>query len=335
MPPRSKRLLSDVPTTVEGVTKTRLFFVTDVHGSNRCFRKFVNSAKFYQAGVLILGGDITGKTIVPVVKQPDGSHLARHIGNEVRITSESQLKEIMREISDAGAYPHVVDSDGYASLHDDPVKRDLLFNRLIVGRVEEWMRLAEERLGGSAVRCYISPGNDDLFEIDSKLNSSSYVINPEEKLVSIDDEHEMITLGYTNHTPWHSPREVDEHVLMDKIDKLTREVRDMRKAIFNLHVPPIGTTIDQAPKVGPDLKYVAKVGQVEVISAGSQSVRKAVEDHQPMLGLHGHIHESRGVVNIGRTLCANPGSEYGEGILRGFLADVDGDRVKSHLLTSG
>ncbi len=315
--------------------KTRLFFVTDVHGSNVCFRKFLNSAKFYGAEVLILGGDITGKTIVPVVKQSDGSYLARHIGNEVQIRGDAQLQETIQQVGDSGAYPYVMDAAAYASVQASPSERDRLFSELTVERIQEWMRVAEERLGASGVRCYISPGNDDIFEIDQVLNSSDYVVNPEDKVVKIDDEHEMITLGYTNHTPWHSPREVDESVLMEKIDKLAGGVGDMNRAIFNLHVPPIRTTIDQAPKVSEDLRYVAKVGQVEVTSAGSTSVRKAIEEHQPMLGLHGHIHESRGIVSIGRTLCANPGSEYGEGILRGFLADLEGGRVKSYLLTSG
>lgn len=315
--------------------KTRLFFVTDVHGSDRCFRKFINAAKFYEAGVIILGGDITGKVIVPVVDNSDGTYSATHIGNPVELSGKDKLAELLKQISDSGAYPFVSDSEGIEELQNKPEERNKLFARLMVERLQGWMRLAEERLKGSGVRCYISPGNDDIFDIDEALDSSSGVVNPEEKVVPIDDEHEMITLGYTNHTPWHSPREVDEFVLLQKIEKMAAGVENMKKAVFNLHVPPSGTTIDQAPKVSEELKYVAKVGQVEMISAGSASVRTAIERHQPMLGLHGHIHESRGVVTIGRTICANPGSEYGEGVLRGFLADIEGDKVRSYLLTSG
>ena len=197
------------------------------------------------------------------------------------------------------------------------------------------MSLAEERLGKTDVKCYISPGNDDLFEVDEVLNSSSYVINPEEKVVSIDGEHEMITLGYTNHTPWHSPREVDEEELGRKIERLAAGVKDMRTAVFNIHVPPINTPIDRAPMVDENLKVVVKSGQVQLPSAGSAACRSAIEKHQPMLGIHGHIHESHGFVTIGRTICANPGSDYGEGVLRGFLSVIVGVRIKSHLMTSG
>ena len=205
----------------------------------------------------------------------------------------------------------------------------------MVERVREWVALAEERLGKTSVKCYISPGNDDVFEVDPALSSSKYVVNPKERVVEIDGEHEMITLGTTNHTPWNSPREVDEDVLAKKISGMADQVRNMKSAVFNIHVPPIDTPIDKAPRIDENLKIVVKAGNVEMISAGSTACRAAIAKYQPMLGLHGHIHESRGIVKLGRTMCANPGSEYAEGILRGFLTDLEGDRIKTHLLTSG
>jgi len=235
----------------------------------------------------------------------------------------------------AGLYTRVMDRKEFEEISADPKSVTAAFNRAMVDRVAEWMRLAEERLGKTDVKCYISPGNDDLFDVDPVLNSSSYVINPEEKVVSIDGEHEMITLGYTNHTPWNSPREVDEDELGRKIEGLAAGVKNMKTAIFNIHVPPINTPIDMAPMVDKDLKVVVKSGQVQMTSAGSSACRAAVEKHQPMLGIHGHIHESHGFVMIGRTLCANPGSDYGEGVLRGFLTEIDGDRIKSHMITTG
>jgi len=217
----------------------------------------------------------------------------------------------------------------------DPKSVTAAFNKAMVDRVGDWMRLAEERLGSTDVKCYISPGNDDLFDVDPILDSSRYVINPEGKVVSIDGEHEMITLGYTNHTPWNSPREVDEDELGGMIEKMAEGVENMKTAIFNIHVPPIDTPIDKAPLVDKDLKVVVKAGQVQIGSAGSSACRAAIEKHQPMLGIHGHIHESHGFVMIGRTLCANPGSDYGEGVLRGFLTEIEGEKIRSHMLTTG
>ena len=315
--------------------KSRVYFITDVHGSNRCFKKFLNAAKFYGADVLILGGDITGKVLIPIVEHDGGSFRTTYLGEELTFKNREDVDVFERRVADSGAYTHILSPPGYEELRTDPGKVSALFRNLMVERLREWIALAEERLGKSSVKCLISPGNDDILEVDEALNSSTYVINPEGRVVDIDGEHEMITLGYTNHTPWKSPREVDEGVLAERIGTMADGVRKMRSAIFNIHVPPIDTPIDQAPRVDETLKIVVRAGTVEMISAGSSACRAAIEKYQPMLGLHGHIHESRGIVKIGRTLCANPGSEYGEGILRGFLADLDGERVKSYLLTSG
>jgi len=317
------------------LVKSRIFFITDVHGSTRCFKKFLNAAKFYKANILVLGGDLTGKVLIPIVDQGDGTFRCRFEGNELSLKNRKEVDDVIARATDAGLYTLVVTGTEYAEMSADPASITNAFNKAMVDRVADWMRLAEERLAKTDVKCYISPGNDDLFDVDPVLSSSSYVINPEEKVVSIDGEHEMITLGYTNHTPWNSPREVDEGVLGEKIENLASGVRNMKTAIFNIHVPPINTPIDVAPMVGKDLKVVVRAGQVQMTSAGSTACRAAVEKHQPMLGIHGHIHEAHGFVTIGRTLCINPGSEYGEGVLRGALTEVDGDRIRSHVLTTG
>ena len=314
---------------------SRVFFITDVHGSTRCFKKFLNAAKFYNAKILVLGGDLTGKVLIPIVEQGDGTFRCTYEGNQLNLKNREEVDAIVAKTTDAGLYTQLMSKKEFEEMAADPKNVTKAFNRAMVDRVKDWMRLSEERLGKTDVKCYISPGNDDLFEVDPVLDSSSYVINPERKVVSIDGEHEMITLGYTNHTPWNSPREVDEDELGKMIAGLTDNVKNMKTAIFNIHIPPINTPIDQAPMVDKDLKVVTRGGQQQMISAGSSAVRAAVEKHQPMMGIHGHIHESHGFVMIGRTLCANPGSDYGEGVLRGFLTEIEGDRIRSHILTTG
>jgi len=316
------------------VARSRIFFVTDVHGSNLCFRKFLNAAAFYKADVLILGGDITGKVMTPVVER-DGTFTAAHRGTDVVMKSKEEVHEFRKKAGDTGTYTHVVSPPELEELNADPARVEELFSKLIVERVQEWVALAQERLANTRVRCYISPGNDDILAVDPVLSSSRYVVAPEERVVEIDGEHEMITLGTTNRTPWNSPREVEEEVLAEKISSMAEKVRDMKSAIFNIHVPPIDTAIDQAPRVDEGYRIVVKAGEVQMMSAGSKACRDAILRYQPMLGLHGHIHESRGIVKLGRTLCANPGSEYTEGVLKGFLADVEGDQVKTDILTSG
>jgi uncharacterized protein len=317
------------------VATSRVFFITDVHGSTRCFKKFLNAANFYKANVLVLGGDLTGKVLIPIVDQENGTYQCTYEGNQMLLKNRADLDGLVARATDSGLYTQLMSRKEFDEISSDPKNIKAAFNKAMVGRVGDWIKLAEDRLGKTEVRCYISPGNDDIFDIDSVLSSSPYVVNPEEKVVPIDGDHEMITLGYTNHTPWNSPREVDEEELGKKIDRMASQVKEMKSAIFNIHVPPIDTLIDKAPMVDENMKVVVRANQVQMTSAGSSACRKAIESYQPMLGIHGHIHESKGIVKIGRTICANPGSEYGEGVLRGFLAQLTGDRIDSYILTSG
>ena len=317
------------------MSRTRIFFITDVHGSWRCFRKFVNAGKFYNAKVLILGGDITGKMIVPLIKQSDDTYKCSYAGNESLLKSREQVDDMIANVRDSGYYPYITEPKEVEELYSRPELIHQLFLKLMKETLRDWLRLAEERLRGTGISCYISPGNDDFFEIDEDLNSSSYVINPEEKVVYIDDEHEMITLGSTNHTPWNSPREVDEDVLQQKIDRMVSEVKDIKRSVFNIHVPPIDTLIDQAPKLDENFKPVISGGSLVMISAGSSAVRKSIERYQPLIAIHGHIHESRGMIKIGKTMCFNPGSEYSSGVLKGLLCDLEDNSIRSYMLTSG
>jgi len=314
---------------------TRVFFATDVHGSDKCFRKFVNAAKFYDAHVLILGGDITGKMVIPIVDVGNHSYTCTFLGNELTLSSDQDLANTVKNIRDAGYYPHISKPDEVSELRADKTKVDILFERLIVESIDGWVKFAHERLLNSNVKCYISPGNDDTFAIDKHLPDTSVVINPEGRVVKIDAMHEMITLGYTNPTPWDTPREVDENKLEAMVEGMCSDVKDMKNCIFNLHCPPRDTLLDQAPALDSNLKPIIKSGQFQFAPAGSLAVKKAVEKYQPLTGFHGHIHEARGVETIGKTVCFNPGSEYTEGILRGLLIDLEDKKIKSYMFTSG
>jgi hypothetical protein len=313
---------------------TRLFFITDVHGSDRCFRKFLNAAKVYKADALILGGDITGKMLIPIVEQGDGRYALTLFGEHVTIAG-SQLGETRKKISDAGQYSYVTNPAEIEELNTSQEKMERVFNECILATLTTWLNLAEERLKGTEVKCYISPGNDDKLEIDRLLVDSGHLVNPENRVVQLDGGYEMITLGYANRTPWNSPREVTEEELGGMIERLASGISRPENSIFNLHVPPFETELDKAPAVDAEFRYVKDGLTVKMIHVGSTAVRASIEKHQPLLGLHGHIHESRGFVRIGRTLCLNPGSEYGDGILRGALVNLEGNKVKTFILTSG
>jgi Icc-related predicted phosphoesterase len=317
------------------MTNTRIFFTSDVHGSEVCFMKFLNAAKFYEANVLILGGDITGKMIVPIVEEQDGCAFANFLGTQQVVKTKEERQALEKNIRNTGYYPFLTTPTEFEKLQADKKLVDELFSKVMADSVKRWVGIADERLKGMNVKCYISPGNDDRFDIDPVLKASSVVVCPEEETVSIDDHHEMVTSGWANTTPWHSPREVPEEELIKKFEPMLQKIQNMETSIFNLHCPPHNTPIDLAPELDETLKPVVKGGGVNMIHVGSITVRKLIEQYKPLLGLHGHIHESRGFVKIGRTLCINPGSEYGEGVLRGAIINLDQKGIKSHILTQG
>jgi Icc-related predicted phosphoesterase len=311
----------------------RIFYTTDVHGSEKCFRKFVSTAKFYKANVVILGGDITGKMIVPVVEREPGVFTATYDGAP-KSASTADVSALESSIRNAGLYPYKTNPSELEELHSSPDKVDALFTQLMVQSIQSWMSILDENLEGMEVKCFITPGNDDRPAIDDVVAKSAIAVNPEGHVIDIGG-YEMLSSGYSNPTPWNTPRECSEEELATRIETMAVQVKAMERCIFNLHCPPINSGLDSAPKLDENLKQVVQGGEIIMTPVGSVSVRKEIEMHRPMLGLHGHIHESRGSVKIGRTLCLNPGSEYNTGILRGLVVNLSNGKVKSYQQTSG
>ena len=328
----------------------KLFFVTDVHGSDMWFRKFLNALKVYKVNAGILLGDLSGKMINPIIEQPDGTYVCDFLGKRYVLKTPEELEEMKKKIALVGNYYFITTPEEVEKLMaegktlkgriDEKAKQitlvkgkvEELFDKLVCERLEQWMRLANERLKGTGIKMYIAPGNDDILEVDKVLDreSSDYVISCGDRKVYVDD-HEMITLSWANPTPWDTPRECGEEELAEKIENLVSQIDDMKGAIFNFHVPPYNTLLDVAPKLSEDLTPSVS----EEAHVGSTSVLEAIKKYQPLLGLHGHIHESRGIQRIGRTVCVNPGSEYTEGILRGVILFLEKYKVKHYMFTSG
>ncbi len=312
----------------------RLFYATDVHGSTRCFTKFVNAAEFYGVDALLLGGDITGKAIVPLVAA-DGRRRGHFLGEPVDVEEGEELDALERKIAATGYYAWRCTAEEEAETAADTDKQHALFVRLIVERVEQWMALAEERLEPRGIPCFVNAGNDDPPEIDAAIEASDWVQFLEGRVVELPDETQVASCGYANMTPWQCPRDVEEEELGGRLADVIEKLDDPERAIFNFHCPPYGTGIDSGPKLGADFRVTAGAGGVEMVPVGSRACREAIERHQPLLGLHGHLHESRGTYELGRTLCVNPGSEYTEGVLRGALFELKRGKVKSHQFTAG
>jgi len=319
---------------------TSLFFATDLHGSERTFRKFINAGKFYNVNVLVMGGDIQGKLMVPIIKEANGHHRATLQGRLEHLATEEELKALMGKMDILGFYYKVMEEDEFKSLQADSVAVHALFNELAKQKLVNWVSLAEERLNGTGIKCFVTGGNDDEWEVLAALkqDGAKSFFGCENEIVNVDDDHTMISVGISTPTPWKTPREVTEEELGKMIEEMAAKVPDMQKAIFNFHDPPKDSTLDTCPMLDWDKdppEQITKGGQVVLHGAGSVAVREAIEKHKPMLGLHGHIHESQSVAKIGRTTCINPGSEYAEGVLRGCIVNIVDGEVQGYQMTSG
>ncbi len=314
----------------------KLFFATDVHGSERCYAKFVNAAKHYGVDTLILGGDVCGKLIVPVVAAGDDKYHAVYHGDQVEVEGEERLNKLIGDLRYSGYYPFMTTSAELDAITNDKGTQDRLFLQLMADTLVRWVRLAEERLRGTGTRVYMMLGNDDEPVLTQYLEGSDVVQSAEGPVCDLGDGISMASYGYSNRTPWHAPRELDEDVLYSRIAEIADSMPENGTSIFNLHVPPIGSGLDTAPEIDEGLQPVVDLHGYVMTQAGSTAVRKAVESYQPLIGLHGHIHESRGNAKIGRTNCFNPGSEYNEGILKGVVLLIDTKKgLKDFMFTTG
>jgi Icc-related predicted phosphoesterase len=314
----------------------RIYFCSDIHASRKCWKKFLNAWKFYEADHIIVGGDITGKFVVPILERGGDTYAATFMGIERRVQGADELDALRTRIADAGQYAFVTTPDEYEEYEGDREKIDALFRRLVTERAEEWVREADEKLRGTGVRCFVSGANDDFFEIDDVIATSEVIEDPNGKVIELEGGFELLGMGYGNPTPWACPRDIPEDELTERIDKVAATVRNMDRALFSLHVPPLGSGLDLAPKLDDYLRpRVGAVG-LEMIPVGSTATRDAIVKYSPMIGLHGHIHESKGVKKLGGVTIANPGSEYGEGVLDGLLVDLDPKKgVKNVELVTG
>ncbi|HUK49400.1 MAG TPA: hypothetical protein VLV18_00070 [Terriglobales bacterium] len=316
---------------------TKIFYATDLHGSARCYDKLLSAAKFYKADILVLGGDLTGKMLVPIVDMGDGTYKADYIGLKT-LRGPDEVKTLELEITNSGYYPYRCDKAEMDELSASKDRVDNLFMTVMRDTLTKWVDRAETFLGQLGVTCYLTGGNDDYQQILDAIHDTSHVKNADNKVMKIDGTHEMVNLGWSNPTPWKCPRDHSEEELESATEKMVASVTDMQNCIFNIHVPPIECGLDTVAKLDDSVyppKPVFDKGQAVMIGAGSTSIRKEIEKHQPLVQLCGHVHESRGTTRIGKTLIVNPGSDYPDGMLRGAIVNIGDKKILSFQLTLG
>ena len=312
----------------------KVFFATDIHGSETCWRKFLNAAAFYKADMVILGGDVTGKVMVPIVSLQPGHWEVTFAGQKVQLDTEAELDNIKRKIRDRGYYPAVMSGDELDSLNAEDGSVDRRFTQEMTKGLEMWLDMADSKLRGGEIPCILNGGNDDIWEIDDIIERSPSVSFAESKVLDIGGFY-LASMGWTNPTPWNTFREAPEDVLAAKIDAVVSSIPDMSRAVFNFHAPPYGTGLDEAPALDENMRPMH--GGAVMKPVGSTAVKAAIQKYQPILSVHGHIHESKGVLRLGRTLTMNPGSSYSDGVLQGAVLDLNEKKgkVTRYILVNG
>ena len=315
----------------------RCYMCSDLHAANRAYRKLLNAVKLnqYEAQVVLIAGDLTGKAIVPIVQQGNGRYAASFLNQNYVVEAGEELQKLANNISDIGYYPHVTTPDEVEALSSDAAKMSELFHQKMIERVGEWVALAEERIGKSGVQFYMMPGNDDDRGVDEMIARSSYVINPVGKTIRLNDYHEMISFDYANPTPWHTPREWSEDEYYERVKAAAATLQDIQRAVFMIHVPPYDSGLDTAPELDKNMRPRVTMGDVLRVPVGSTGVRRAIQELQPLVSVHGHVHEAPGQARIGRTICFNAGSEAPQGILRGFVFDLGKDKLERAFRVQG
>ncbi|PSN83495.1 hypothetical protein B9Q13_05975 [Candidatus Marsarchaeota G2 archaeon ECH_B_SAG-G16] len=323
------------------MSKVKFLLVADLHGSETVLNKTINAAKFYGIKNIIVAGDLTGKLLVPIIEIGNGQFTLNLFG-ETKVVDQTKLPEVRKQIRNSGYYCRIVTKSEYEELENSKEKVKQVFIEEMINDLQQFFAKAEERLKPQNARIYFVPGNDDYEEVAQYVESNApEVIVPfDKKIVEFECGYQLVGYGYSNPTPWHTPRELPEEKIFSDLKQLMEKV-DNKKALLVVHVPPIDTIIDKAPKLTADLKPVMVGGEYQMISVGSTSVRRIIEDYEPVAGLHGHIHESggldyvKGSRNGNKIPVFNPGSDYQAGILRGAIIELDDKKVKNYLFTRG
>jgi len=316
-----------------------IFYVADIHGSDICFRKWLNAAGFYGADILIIGGDLTGKVLLPIYPTPGAAEAWTATWNDRvhRLETRAEVDELIARARDSGAYGYVTTADEMAEIGASIEREREVFGRLKLEALEGWLALADERLTGRRTRAFLMPGNDDPPAIDALLASSHSLVDVQGATTELAPGVWMASRGESTPTPWHTPREVPDATLGDLVETAVRGLPPSGTTIWNLHMPPFDTGVDRAPRLDGSL-HVQYDGSGEPIMdpVGSHAIRDLIAERQPTVALHGHIHEGRGRYRIGATTGFNPGSQYQDGVLQGLLLRVSARKgLRDFVFTAG
>ncbi len=136
---------------------------------------------------------------------------------------------------------------------------------------------------------YVIPGNNESSNVLEILRMARHYAH--EKRFELKDGHNLVGFGFSNPTPFHTPGEMKDEEIYERLSKLKIDA----KTILLVHAPPYGL-----------------LDEIKGNHVGSQAIRRIIEERQPYL-VCGHLHEVIGVERLGKTLIVNvPAAEHGK-----------------------
>ena len=161
-----------------------LYYASDVHGWDQCWRKFLGAGRFYQVNALLMGGDLTGKAVVP-----DPARRRWLVLHRVPRRDPQRQRRGGPVRAHGGDPPQRHVPVGRDRRRDrtparaDPAARAELLERVMLDELRRWVVLADERMPPLGIEVFAMAGNDDPWSCDSVLESAEHLVSCDLRVV--------------------------------------------------------------------------------------------------------------------------------------------------------
>lgn len=275
------------------------FFVTDLHGRTERYAKLLGAIADGHPDAIFLGGDL-----LPPARFPDRS------GSYHDFVADYLIPSFRRTRDRLGAkYPEIFLILG----NDDPRGEEEGFLEAAADGLWNYSHAQKVRWQEFVVYgCAYVPPTPFLLKDWERYDVSRYVppgcVSPEEGYRSVPVEQSEVK--------WATIQK--ELIRLADHDPLDR-------AVFLFHAPPFDTALDRAALDGKLWEGVPLD-----VHVGSVAVRRFIEERQPLLTMHGHVHEAARLtgewkIRLGKTVCLNAAHDGPElALVRFDLLSPDG-----------
>ena len=301
---------------------TRLFYATDLQGSEHCWNKFLMAGEIHRADTLILGGTLLAQGVHCLVKSR-GSTWSSRLGRRVlEARTRHELEQLENHVRNRGLYPYRTTEQERLQLEKSPQLFKTVYQRLAVQTLTRWISQARELCRQAGRRVYLTPHSiAPVLPGTLEGDCNGDIVWAQQGVFQLDPDHQLLSHACTHHTPFDCAEAAEDDTLISSLDTLVRQLDDVYNAVFSFHAPPHDSGLDHAPEPGR---------AASLFPIGSRAVRWVIETHQPLLSLHGMVPvPGRRFARIGRTLCVNPGSFCSDSVLSGMLFVLDRTGIRS------